>query len=186
MPTTATTLADYIYPQIEGTREYAFRHASCPPPAMAPSPYPFATVNDYGQGRAVYIAGSIFGIYWQTNHHWLRQFIAGVWDYLFPEPGYRVDMNGLLEANLMRAKDGALLLNLIHYQVGHQGDKAAIPSIERVHPLRDIDCKVKATNVRSVRLEPQGEELPFAVEEGYIAFTVPSIHYLAIVRIETE
>ena len=186
MPTTATVLADYIYPQIEGTSTYAFRHGTCPPPAMQPSPYPFATVNDFGQGRAVYVAGSVFGIYWQTNHHWLRQFVAGIWDYLFPEPAYRIDMNGLVEANLMRAADGALLLNLIHYQVGHQGDKGAIPSIEKVYPIRDVACQVRATGVRSVRVEPEGEELPFAAANGYIAFTVPSIHYLAIVRIETD
>jgi len=182
IPAGAETLADYIYPQIESTSTYAFRH-TCAPPAMHESPYPFATVNKFGEGCGVYIAGSIFQVYWKTNHHWLRQFVEGLWDYIDPQPPVRVDISGIVESNLMTLDDGDLLLNLIHYQVGHQGDQSAIPSIERVHPIRDIDCRVRAPRAASVVLEPQGEELEFTMDGEYATFTVPEIEYLAMVRI---
>ncbi|MBT4818147.1 MAG: hypothetical protein HON70_20740, partial [Lentisphaerae bacterium] len=183
IPTTADVLADYIYPQIEGTATYAFRHNVCPPPADDVSPYPFATVNRYGKGRAVYVAGSVFKIYWETNHHWLRQFIEGIWQHLDPEPLYRVDMSGIIEANLMQRPNDELMLNLIHYQVGHQSAGSAIPSIERVHPIRGVPCEVKATGVARVVLEPEGAEIPFVEDNGYVTFTVPEIEYMAIVRL---
>lgn len=182
IPCGARVLADYIYPQIESTRELSFRHIYAPP-SLLPSPYPFATVNDYGQGQAAYIAGSIFSIYWETNHHWLRQFIGGLWNYLDPEPPYRVDISGIVEGNLMCLAEGDLLLNLIHYQVGHQGASSAIPSIERVHPLRDVACQVKAQDVSAVVLEPESRELPFTTEGAYVCFTVPEIEYLGMVRV---
>lgn len=182
LPTEAEVLADYIYPQIESTRTYAFRHP-CAPPSLRTSPHPFATINDFGSGRAVYIAGSIFRVYWETNHHWLRQFLEGVWDYIDADPPCRVDISGIVESNLMTLDDGDLLLNLVHYQVGHQGAQTAIPSIERVHPIRDIDCRVKAPGATRVALEPDDEELPFSMEGDYAAFTVPEIRYLGIVRV---
>jgi hypothetical protein len=183
VPEGASVLADYIYPQIEGTQEYAFRHTACPPPSSSVSPYPFATCNTFGQGRAVYLAGSVFRIYWETNHHWLRQFVAGLWDYLFPSPLVAVDVSGIVETNLMHSRAGDLLLNLIHYQVGHQGAASAIPSIERVHPIRDVGCRVYAPEATRVHLEPEGVELAFERDGDHITFTVPSIQYLAIVRI---
>ncbi len=182
IPHGAQVLADYIYPQIETTKDYAFRH-TCPPPSLHPSPYPFATINDFGDGRGVYIAGSIFQIYWETNHHWLRQFVSGLWNYVDPEPPYRVDASGIIESNLMRLSDGDLLLNLIHYQVGHQGAASAIPSIERVHPLRGLECQVKAPGATAVILEPQGEATPFEMDGDYATFIVPEIEYLGMVRV---
>ncbi len=182
VPRGAKVLADYIYPQIESTTEYAFRHP-CAPPALHPSPYPFTTLNRFGEGRAVYIAGSIFKIYWETNHHWLRQFTGGLWNHLDPSPPYRAEIPGIVEGNLMRLADGDLLLNLIHYQVGHQGATQAIPSIERVHPLRDVTCSVKAPQAVKVVMEPEGVEIPFSQEGEYAVFTVPEIHYLGMARV---
>ena len=40
--------------------------------------------------------------------------------YLSPKPLYRVDAPPIIEPNPMRHESGDLLLNLIHYQVGHQ------------------------------------------------------------------
>jgi hypothetical protein len=185
VPTEARVLADLIYPEIESVPERAFRNQNCAPPSAAPSGYPFATVNSHGKGRAVYIAGSIFEVYRNTNHHWLRQFIDGVFGYLSPTPLYRIEAPPIVEANLMRHRSGDLLLNLIHYQVGHQASKDAIPAIERVHPLRDITCRVKAAGVRSVVMEPTGASVPFEMDGQSVVFTVPELKYLAIARIAT-
>lgn len=181
----ATTLAEYIYPQIEQTHEHAFRHPACPPPADRPSPYAFATENKHGKGRCVYVAGSVFRVYWETNHHWLRQFVEALLRRLDPNPLYRVDAPSLVETNLMKTSGGDLLLNLIHYQVGHQGDTKAIPSIEKVYPLGPIPCSVKAKGVQRVALEPMDQEIAFKESDGYVSFTIPSVEYMSIARIVT-
>ena len=86
----------------------------------------------------------------------------------------------------MKTEDGALLLNLIQYQVGHQGDTKAIPSIEKVYPYHNARCQVRAGSVKEVRLEPTGEVLQFEEADGYISFTIPEFEYMAIARIISD
>ena len=181
--TTAEIVADYVYPQGESIPERAFRNPLAAPPLNDLSPYPFATVNKYGKGTAVFIAGSVFRAYWEFNHHWLRQFFHGVYQYVTPDPLYRLDVPCTIEANLMKTLDGNLLLNLIDYQVGHQGDKDAIPSIERVFPHYNAVCKVRSNRVKEIVLEPEGAKLEFTEDSGYVAFTIPQLQHMAMVRI---
>ena len=183
VPTTAKPIADYYFPQGESTPDRGFRNERSAPPADEASPYPFATLNTYGKGTAVYIAGSIFDAYWSYNHHWLRQFFMGVFEHVVETPAYKLDVPATVEANLMKTSDGALLLNLIQYQVGHQGDTGAIPSIEKVYPFYNAKCKVRANAVERVVLEPEGRELEFVQIEEYVSFTIPEFTYMAIVRI---
>ncbi len=179
----ATPIASLYYPESEPAADRSFRHEECPPPSDVPSAHPFATINQFGKGKAVYISGPVFAVYWQRNHHWLAQFVEAVFGLLDPLPPYRVDASGLVEANLMRSAQGDLLLNLIHYQPGHQADAAAIPAIERVHPLSSIRCEVKAPGAARVMLEPEGRQLEFEAREGYVRFIVPELEHLAVVRI---
>ncbi|MCF7837231.1 MAG: alpha-L-fucosidase [Candidatus Marinimicrobia bacterium] len=183
LPTTARVLADAYYPEHECTATFSFRNGDCPPPAATPSGYPFATVNECGQGKAVYIAGSIFKIYWEYNHHWLRQFIEGVFDTINPQPLYKIDIGAQVEANMMQLPDGDRLLNLIHYQVGHPGSSHSIPSIERIHPLTNIACRVRDDGISAIALEPGGEKLEFRRASGYLFFTLPELEHLAVIRL---
>lgn len=183
VPAGAESMADYYFPQGESTPERAFRNFECAPPADEPSPYPFTTQHAYEGGRAVYIAGSIFHAYWTYNHHWLRQFFHAVYRHVCPQPAMRLDVPQSIEANLMQTSGGDLLLNLVHYQVGHQGDHQAIPSIEKVFPFHDAHCEVRTTEPGRVVLEPEGEALPFTYEKGYVRFTIPSTQYMSIARI---
>jgi hypothetical protein len=183
IPKGAQVLADYIYPQGESIPERAFRNQAAAPPSDVVSPYPFATVNAYGKGKALYIAGSVFRAYWDYNHHWLRQFFDALYQYAVPEPCCRMDLPATMEANLMRTDKGDLLLNLIDYQVGHQGASSAIPSIEKVYPFYKARCRVKASKVKEVILEPQGESIPFEQSAGYVSFTIPELKYLGMARI---
>ncbi len=185
IPAEAAVVADMYYPEHETTATFSFRNGACPPPSKHPSPYPFATCNNFGYGKAVYVAGSIFSIYWQYNHHWLRQFIEGLFRYVNPQPLYSVDIGSPVETNLMRMENGDWLLNLIHYQVGHQGSQNAIPSIEKVHPLKDVVCRVRDEGIERVVIEPDGIELPFEREQNDVTFTVPEVKYLGMVRLST-
>lgn len=183
IPTTATTVADYYFPQGESTPDRAFRNFECAPPSDEASPYPFATIHEYGAGKAVYVAGAVFSAYWRYNHHWLRQFFDGLYRHAYPDTLLELDVPAIIEANLMERSDGDLLLNLIHYQVGHQGDRDAIPSIETVYPFGEARCAVRCEGVKRVSLEPEGRELEFSERDGIVQFTVPSIEYMSIVRL---
>lgn len=179
----ATVVADSYAPQGESTNLRAFRHAECAPPATQPAPYPFATVHTAGKGKAVYIAGAVFQAYWTYNHHWLRQFVAGLYDYVQPEPLYTVELPATVETNLMQLDDGDLLLNLVDYQVGHQASQTAIPAIETVYPFHQARCRVRMDTVQAVILEPQGDSLDFYTSDGQVEFTIPTFTTMAMVRL---
>jgi hypothetical protein len=93
-----------------------------------------------------------------------------------------------MEVNLMEVLDGssagALLLNLIDYQVGHQAAATAIPSIERVFPSYNVRCRVRSGAVRSVTLHPEGTPVDFSQDGEYVEFVVPKLTYMAMVLLE--
>lgn len=178
----AKELAALHYPIGENQPPVKTVSFTFPAAAEKRSPYPFCTVNNYGKGKALYVAGSIFSTYWRTNHHWLRQFMEALLRYVDPAMPYEVEASGLTEANLMRAKSD-LLLNLIHYTPGHQGSKEAIPSIEYAVAAYDIKCAVRSAKPDKVLLEPSGETIEFQWRDGVCRFTVPRIKYMAIVRL---
>jgi len=181
-PTTAERLADLHYPQAQWQPPVKAFRSPYSPASRGASPYPLITVNAFVEGRGVYVAGSLFEVYWRTNHHWLRQTLAGLYDYLVPDPPFRVDAAQNMEANLME-KGGDLLLNLVHYQLGHQGGKTAIAAIERVDPIGDVCCAVKAPSGSIVVVEPEGREIAAAEKDGFVEFTVPSVRYMATARV---
>ena len=180
--TDARELASLYYPMAErqgGIKEFRSPYS---PASRDRSPFPFATVNQFGDGKAVYVAASIFDIYWQTNHHWLRQFMEALLRHVDPEMPVDVEGPALVEANLMR--DGNdLLLNLIHYALGHQGGQSAISAIERSDPAHNVVCRVRCPNVETVVTQPGWTELGFEQAGETCIFTVPEVEYLTTVRI---
>ncbi|MFH0795954.1 MAG: alpha-L-fucosidase [Candidatus Omnitrophota bacterium] len=180
----AGVLADLHFPVAEYDPERAFR-SEYAPPVEEPAGYPFITVNVYGKGTAVYIAGNIFRLYWNTNHHWLRRLIESLLDYLCPEPPFRIEATPLIEANLMK-KGKYLLLNLMQYQLGTIGDPGAPAVIEKVMPVKRIKCSVKTAKVKEITLEPEHKRIRFISEGGYVHFIVPQLQYLTMVRMVQE
>ena len=94
-----------------------------------------------------------------------------------------------LEAALgeLPAEQRAVLHLLYANTVNRGGPGIAIPNspfresrpievVEELLPLRDVEVSVKLGRpVRSVRLVPQGTELPYREKEGRISFTVPEL-----------
>ena len=180
--TTAQELAAMHWPVIEHQPPQRAFRSPYPPACEQPSGFSFATVNTFGKGRAVYIAGSIFQIYWKTNHHWLRQFTQALLEHVDPAAAYSTDAPATVELNLMR-RGNDLLLNLVNYALGHQGGHEAISAIERSNPVRQITCRVRCAKPQSVTLEPMGTALDFQFSDGVCAFIVPEVEYLTVVRL---
>ena len=99
-----------------------------------------------------------------------------------PSMPYEVAAAAASRPTLCGAGDD-LLLNLIHYALGHQGGQSAISAIEQVHPVCDIPCRVRCARVEQVMMEPEGQEIPFEFADGVCVFSVPEIEYLAIARL---
>ncbi|MBD3385446.1 hypothetical protein GF407_11040 [candidate division KSB1 bacterium] len=178
----AQVLADLYFPVGETQPPVkGFRHP-CPPAQLKASGYPMATVHTCGKGRAVYIAASLFDIYWRTNHHWLRQFAESLIRHIDDKQPVNIDASGKVEANLLADGDD-LLLALIHYSLGHQGGQSAIAAIEKIEPITAIHCQLRFQNIERVTLEPQGQDIPFHQKNDICSFTLPDLESLAIIRL---
>lgn len=182
---TAQTLSNIQWPCGESVPPRAFRH-KMPPPGDVSS-MPAISVNQYGKGKAIYFAANIFSSYWDNNHFWLKNIFNNCLDLFDIEKPYFVDASPSIEANMMQ-KDGATYLHLVNFQNNHAGsrDKAYYDPIERISPVYDINVKVKGKNIKSVTMMPEGFQLEFKEQAGYICFTVPKMHIYSVLKIDTE
>lgn len=184
IPDGARTLADLYFPQTENQPPTRAFRSNYPPPSDHASGFPFATMHAVGKGRAVYVAGSIFEIYWKTCHHWLRQFMANLLDHVGPGAPLRVDAPGTVESHLTQ-RGSDLLLALVRYAPAHQGAPGTIAAIERADPAVNVACMVRVDHVREVVLEPEGRPLAFTQDGPWCRFLVDRVEYLSVVRVAT-
>lgn len=180
---TAQQLSEIRWPLTVPAPGRAFRYPI--PPAGNFSGNPGITVNEYGEGKALYISAPVFSSYWNTGHYWVRVIMNNLLNLHDKEKPFTVDAPPQIEANLMEKED-RLYLHLIQFQHNHSGSRkeASYEQIERIWPIQDIPAAVRKSGVKHVRMQPQGIDLPFTTtEEGMVEFTVPQLHIHAIIEV---
>ena len=127
------------------------------------------------KGRAIYFAHPIFTQYSANAPRWCKQLFLNALDLLLPEPLVRTDAPTTAMVSLNeQAAGNRWVLHLLHYIPERRGRE--IDTIEDVIPLHDISVSVLAPKpVQAVICAPGGEQLPFAVKDGRIEFTVPHV-----------
>jgi hypothetical protein len=127
------------------------------------------------KGRAIYFAHPIFTQYSANAPRWCKQLFLNALDLLLPEPLVRTDAPTTAMVSLNeQAAENRWVLHLLHYIPERRGRE--IDTIEDVIPLHDISVSVLAPKpVKAVICAPGGEQLPFAVKDGRIEFTVPHV-----------
>ncbi|TVY02975.1 alpha-amylase family protein [Cohnella terricola] len=172
---TAQPLSWIQWPLTVPAPNRAFRYRI--PPAGNVSAFPSISVNDYGQGKAIYIAAPVFSTYWNTNHYWIRSIVDALLDKYDLSKPFRVDAPTHMEANLMRSDD-TTYLHLINFQNNHTGSRSAssYDPIERIWPIHDIVVQYFDDSVQEATLLPENVSLPFRRLEHGIELIVPSVH----------
>lgn len=182
-PAGAETLSYIQWPCGESVAPRSFRHR-LPPPGDV-SRFPAVSVNNYGKGKAIYIAAPIFKSYWDNNHFWLKNIVNNTIALYDDRKPFTVKASPAIEANMME-KDGKTYLHLVNFQSSHTGSRkiAYYDPIEKILPVHDIQVRVRKENVSKVTLQPAGIPLEFEEKDGLVAFTVPRIHIHEIVEME--
>jgi len=185
----AKPYAELVYPIIEPEKI-----PRMPPPGDASS-LPAITVNEYGKGKVIYISSPIFASFWQNQHTWLKLIVGRLISLITGDAPFVIDAPPTVEANLTRKGDD-LLLHLLNYQAvratrASLRDSATIAAqrrwrrsyepIEEICPLHDIPVKVK-TEARSLIWEPEGIELTYEEENGYLSTVIPKLEIHGILR----
>jgi hypothetical protein len=182
IPTTAETLSQIQWPLTVPAVNRAFRHPM--PPAGTISNFPGISVNQYGQGLALYIAAPVFRAYWNNNHFWVRRIINNLFDKFDKSKYFEVEAPVHVEANLME-KDGNKYLHLINFQNIHAGEKNSsfYDPIENITPVHDIQVSIHDKRIRKATLQPEGTSLAISESEAGIRFIVPKVHIHSIIEL---
>jgi hypothetical protein len=148
---------------------------------------PAATTN----GTVTWFAHRIFTDYRRSGQPLLRDMVMDAIRGLIGPPRVATDLPTSGRVSLMRRlSEGRDVLHLLYATpvlrggaVGGEGQPVEI--IEDLVPLFDVSVDMAAgAPVRSVRLVPEGTDLPFEAQDGRIRFTVPRVlcHQMVEVR----
>ena len=130
-------------------------------------------------GNVLYFAHPVFTIYRAFGMVYLqefvlnaiRRFIGAERVTLFEQPAEQRAVLHLLYANTVNRGGPGIAIPNSPFR-----ESRPIEVVEELLPLREVEVSVKLGRpVRSVRLVPQGTELPYREKEGRISFTVPEL-----------
>ena len=175
-------LAAIVLPDATPPHRSSYRNRYAPPGAATQDP---AIVRHrLGAGAVITFAFDIFSDYWQTNHWWLRETLAGVVDTSVPGNPYRIDAGPGVEANLLESR-GSWYLHLVSYQPVHSGRREGAPYDPVCSPMELAPFRV-AVRKRpgSVKIQPQETPIPFEYDGEWATFEVPGLRIHTIVEIE--
>jgi hypothetical protein len=129
------------------------------------------------KGAITYLAHPVFSAYHKAGAVALLRILGKVIEAALGSGRMiRTDMPTAGRATLRR-QDDRDILHLLHANPIRRGTLRgdAVQPIQDIVPLHDVAVDVEAKDIRSVRLVPEGQDLPFEVKGGRARFTVPLV-----------
>ncbi len=127
------------------------------------------------RGQVIYAAHALFSDYQHCAPRWCRQIVAGALARLLPRPLVQVQGPAALLAILnSQPEHSRFVLHLLYYLPQRNSD--TIDILEDVPPLHDVPVTLHLPQpVQTVKLAPEGRELPFEQWDDACRFVVPRI-----------
>jgi len=148
---------------------------------------PAIIANSYGKGRTIYVNGSLEAFYAASRIESTRRLLASIVNYLgkgAPQPFTMSAPSGVY-GMLWRASNEDLVLWLLA-NVGFKDASVGRMRQEFV-PVSNITIGVRipeGRQVKALHLERSDRTLPFAMQEGYVTATIPTLHIAEVVHVE--
>jgi hypothetical protein len=180
-PVTARPLARLVHPMTENAPDRFVSHRQAPPGHE--SGLPAITYEEFGKGKAIYVAPDIFGAFWRTNDPRLRRLVANLLEVAIDKKLLAATGPASVEVSLRR-KGSDWFVHLVNH---HEEKRVAgAPTLERMPIVTDVTIEAnlrKGQRVGSVTLLPENTPLEFSQKAGELSFVVPRVQIHAIVRI---
>ena len=188
VPQSARVVARLRYPITENTPDRFFSWRQ--PPAGRDSGYPAATMNQFGKGKAIYIAAELFSAFFDRNYPWHRHFIRNCLDYALEEKVLEVECPPSVEVSLRR-QGKVTILHLISYheekRIGGAepyGGERGFPTVETVPVIENIRARVLLPGVSKAYTLPERQPLGLRREGDYVEVVLPRVQMHAMVGFE--
>jgi hypothetical protein len=148
---------------------------------------PAIVSNQFGRGRAVYIAGSLEAHYVSSRVPSLQRILGSIIRYLAADEPMLFSLTapkGVYGA-LRQAPNGDPIL-WICANVGFK-DAAVGRMRQEFVPISNVEVKIRLTEgkqVKSVHLVRADRSVPFTVSAGYAVMTIPTLHIAEVVHLK--
>lgn len=159
-------------------------------PAGEPTDHPALTLHKVGQGSVIYFAPDLFHALSVKNQWNLKPILRNLLDMVGFEPRVKVTSTPWIESVL---RYQPRLHRYVLHLVNHHGSPRPIDKnnycLEEVVPVHDIQITMQWDHKhppQSVRMEPDGQLIPFAIADRHLLLTVPRVDLHCAVVIETE
>jgi hypothetical protein len=138
--------------------------------------YPAMTVNHYGEGTAVYIAGDLFTGYYHNQFHGIRSMIEKATMLADDNKPFETDAPVSVEFSL-RKKDKDMIVHIINTSVDWDMDQRGAVHVENILPVGPFHMKLRCEEKPSdVVIKPCNTRLNWRWKNGYVWVTIPKIH----------
>ena len=150
---------------------------------------PAIVVNRYGEGRTVYVSGSLEADYFSCRVPSSARLLASIVRYLgggTPLP-FQISAPKGVYGVLRRAKNGDLVLWVLA-NVGFKDQAQGLMRQEFV-PVSDVEVRIRipeGRTAKSVELIRAEAKIPHRIEDGYAVATIPRLHIAEIVHLQLE
>ena len=152
---------------------------------------PAITLNSFGKGQAIYVAGDVGGAYMNSPYPPLRRLTAELVGHsqspLVVEAPEQIEMTAALRAS------GELMIHLVNnptpllpWQVKDRKKydelHTTYHALYEINPIRDVRIALNGYRVRSARLPLQNQKLDITVDPAKV--TVPQVDFHEVVLVE--
>ncbi len=142
--------------------------------------FPSAGVYGYPgaakSGKVIYFAHPLFTTFQRYGCGWIKTMVENAVNELLPERLVTYQGPSTLEVVLEEQKqESRQVLHFLHYIPQKRAEYLDI--LEDVIPLYQIPVSVKENDkkITSIKVVPEGREVPFVREEGRVVFQVPEV-----------
>ena len=147
-------------------------------------PYPAATINQFGKGKAAYIATDIFTDYYRRQHPAVLHFILDVVKLAYPNPLIISNAPKRVEFSLRRKSDN-LIVHLVNLSVDWDMSDEGARYSEHVPSLGPIEvgirCKQRPSDVRII---PEDGRPEWNWKKNRAWITIPNLHIHSAIVLE--
>lgn len=162
------TAAYIVYPYFERTYQHFCSHRQAPPKKQSDGEPAIITGKNY-----VYISSPLFTDYILNGYVVHREIIRKMISYLVPDKMIETDLPVITEVTV-RENETAAIVHLLNYVLQRMNKR--IDTVEEKYYTSGKYIELKADCRPSrVMMQPQGEELSFTYDNGYVHVDLPTV-----------
>jgi hypothetical protein len=159
------------------------------PPGDEDRSLPYILRTRHGKGLCVYAASALASTttaFPDIAGGWAKELTRRLLSTVLPEEERSLSINAPPGCEVvLNRKDGRLVINLINHYAGHPDYLPASRGEVTLGPF-DVVLRTDVSGAVRARVEPDGPEVPTAVEDGAIRLTVPAFEVHQVISVTPE